>query len=119
MTITSVWAVLPTNYTLSPQDQGGDDTKDSDVDNNGVSNTVTLAAGEHNPDLDAGIYEPRGSIGDFVWDDQNEDGIQDAGEPGVQGVTVRLYDGNGNQLAQTTTNSNGEYLFDGLLAGDL
>jgi hypothetical protein len=32
------------------------------------------------------VTPPLASIGDFVWEDLNEDGIQDDGEPGVQGV---------------------------------
>lgn len=32
------------------------------------------------------------SIGDFVWHDLNENGVQDAGEPGINGVTVEVYD---------------------------
>lgn len=30
------------------------------------------------------------TIGDFVWEDLNANGIQDPGEPGIQGVTVNL-----------------------------
>ena len=39
---------------------------------------------------DAGLYEPV-SIGDYVWEDIDGDGIQDVNEPGISGVTVRLY----------------------------
>ena len=58
------------------------------------------------------------SIGDFVWHDLDNDGIQDAGEPGIPGVTVNLYDGAGIFLATTATDSNGYYLFDELFSGD-
>jgi len=58
------------------------------------------------------------SIGDFVWDDLNKDGIQDAGEPGVAGVSVRLFDGIFNSLSGTTTDANGFYFFGSLDAGD-
>ena len=34
-----------------------------------------------------------GTIGDFVWSDTNDNGIQDAGELGINGVTVQLYQG--------------------------
>ncbi len=57
-----------------------------------------------------------GLIGDFVWKDLDCDGIQDAGEPGIAGVTVKLLDGNDNVLATTTTNANGYYEFAGLCA---
>ena len=64
-----------------------------------------------------------GQIGDFVWNDLNSNGCQDAGEPGIPGVTVDLYTGcasGGTPVfkATTTTDANGKYLFSGLCAGD-
>ncbi len=58
------------------------------------------------------------SIGDKVWYDDNEDGIQDAGEPGVEGVVVSLYNCAGDLLATTVTDANGNYWFTNLPAGD-
>ena len=58
------------------------------------------------------------ALGDFVWEDLNANGIQDAGEPGVPDVPVELFDGAGNPVASTTTDANGEYLFENLLPGD-
>jgi len=40
--------------------------------------------------------------------------VQDAGESGISGVTVKLLNGNGTVLTTTTTNSSGNYLFGGL-----
>lgn len=65
------------------------------------------------------------TIGDKVWFDVDRDGRQDAGEPGIGGVTVKLYyDGNNNNIADssnatmtTTTNSSGNYSFTGVLPG--
>ena len=57
------------------------------------------------------------ALGDFVWLDTNFNGIQDAGEIGVANVTVRLLDGNGNELATTTTDANGLYSFTNLAPG--
>ena len=58
---------------------------------------------------------PPASIGDKVFLDSNGNGIQDVGEPGVDGVTVQLYDSTGtNLLATTTTAGGGLYNF-GLL----
>ena len=57
-------------------------------------------------------------LGDFVWDDLNGDGIQDPGEPGVEGVVVNLYrDGETVPFATTTTGPDGEYVFTGLVPG--
>jgi hypothetical protein len=50
-------------------------------------------------------------LGNRVWQDQNEDGIQSPGEPGVGGVCVNLYDATGKLIQQTTTDSNGFYGF--------
>jgi hypothetical protein len=65
--------------------------------------------------------EPRFTLGDRVWYDQNQNGIQDANEPGYPGgVSVALYQGNtctGAAMATTTTNGNGIYGFTNLLAG--
>ena len=66
--------------------------------------------------------------GDLVWHDLDEDGLQDAGEPGVDGVTVTLYeDTNGNGIAEpgtdtqvsfTVTANGGLYAFTNLAPGD-
>lgn len=63
------------------------------------------------------------SIGNFVWEDMNGNGLQDAGEPGIANVPVALLadlDSDGaidDTLAQRTTDATGLYLFDGLAAG--
>jgi uncharacterized repeat protein (TIGR01451 family) len=59
-------------------------------------------------------------FGDRVWEDSNNDGIQDPGEPGIPGVLVRLYnDANNDSIPDgpawltTTTDANGNYLISG------
>ncbi len=63
----------------------------------------------------------RYTLGDRVWYDQNQNGIQDATEPGYPGgVSVALYQGSactGPAMATTTTNGSGLYQFTNLLAG--
>lgn len=50
------------------------------------------------------------NIGNFVWDDLDKDGRQDAGEPGLSGVKVKLWDPNGVTLLDSaTTNASGIY----------
>lgn len=58
------------------------------------------------------------SIGDYVWVDTNHDGIQDADEQGLEGVTVLLKDCALNTLATTTTDAGGHYLFPNLAPGN-
>lgn len=62
------------------------------------------------PTIDAG-YRPVVSVGDYVWIDADKDGIQDDGESPVPGVTVRLLDAEGNEVATTTTDASGYYVF--------
>jgi hypothetical protein len=57
-------------------------------------------------------------VGDFVWSDDNANGIQDPGEGGIPQITVTLYDAAGMPVAVTTTDANGYYLFDSLAPAD-
>jgi hypothetical protein len=57
------------------------------------------------------------SIGNFVWLDENSNGLQDIGEPGIPNVQVNLYDANGAEVATTRTDSAGGYLFANLAPG--
>jgi len=51
------------------------------------------------------------SLGDFVWLDADKDGIQDASENGISGVTVKLYTSADVLIATTTTDAHGLYSF--------
>ncbi|MDJ0954558.1 MAG: SdrD B-like domain-containing protein, partial [Acidimicrobiia bacterium] len=73
-------------------------------------------------DQDSAIIQPplvaaSSTIGDFVWFDDNADGIQDPDEDGVPNVTVRLTNRATNAVSTQVTNANGLYLFAGLDAG--
>ncbi|MBT8137041.1 MAG: hypothetical protein KJO54_08530 [Gammaproteobacteria bacterium] len=111
--------ILPPGFEFSPVDQGGDDTVDSDADpTNGMTGQIDLDPGENDPTNDAGMFRPPiGSLGDYVWNDLNMDGIQDSTEPPIEGVMVNLYDCAGNFLGTTTTNSVGFYEFTNLAEG--
>ena len=67
--------------------------------------------------------------GDFIWDDVNGNGLQDVGEPGIDGVRVALYeDTNGNGIAEPGAGDNeytwsisangGQYIFSDFPFGD-
>ena len=107
----------PAGTVFTTQNSGSDLT-DSDADlTTGKTQVVTLASGENNPTLDAGVYTPA-SIGDRVWEDKNANGKQDDGEIGIGGVTVNLRDCVTHAvLATTTTDINGIYSFSGLKPG--
>lgn len=58
----------------------------------------------------------QGAIGNRVWIDENANGVQDSGEPGLPNVVVELTTSAG-AIFTTTTDSNGSYLFSDLGAG--
>jgi hypothetical protein len=112
---------LPAGYTRTLQGAGSDTSKNSDANvATGMTSQICITAGQNNPTIDAGIYNAANtnSIGDRVWYDVNHDGIQDPSEYGFPGVVVTLYDCATNTImATTTTNANGNYLFDGIANG--
>ncbi len=132
----TVGFTLPPNYTFTTQTNTADDgnttgtgatassINGSDVNvTTGITYTITLSNGENNNNIDAGLIftSPTlpNSIGDKVWFDANGNGTNDGGaaEPGVSGVTVTLYDATGtNIIAITTTDVNGNYIFNNLPA---
>jgi serine-aspartate repeat-containing protein C/D/E len=75
--------------------------------------TVELGPGEEFLDADFG-YQPLATVGDRVWFDDDGDGVQDADEDGISGVTVNLTDCSGNVVATDVTDGNGNYLFAGV-----
>ncbi|MEO0732263.1 MAG: SdrD B-like domain-containing protein, partial [Bacteroidota bacterium] len=76
---------------------------------------------------DLKICEPKVmSLGNLVWVDSDNDGLRDnAGEPGLENVELKLYkvenmDGEPDDVdpvTSTTTDANGNYLFDDLQRG--
>ena len=50
-------------------------------------------------------------LGNRVWHDENQNGIQEPWENGIGGVCVNLYDAGGTLVHQTMTDSNGYYGF--------
>jgi len=79
----SVIFTLPDGRVFSPQDQGDDDTVDSDADPaDGSTTTITLGSGQQGG-FDTGLFQLARLVG-FVFDDLDGDGVQDANEPGNQ-----------------------------------
>ena len=109
---------LPSGCIISSkQNQGADDAKDSDFDPiTGLSDAVTV--NPFNPikrdvvTVDAGLFSPTGSIGDYVWKDVNNNGIQgDAGDTPVAGAILALYKGGIDTGLRDTTDASGLYGF--------
>ena len=57
-------------------------------------------------------------LGDYVWEDTNQNGIQDSGETPISNVLVTLKDANGNIINTAVTDRYGNYLFSDLNNGD-
>lgn len=80
------------------------------------------AAAPNATEIDFAFVKPV-SVGNFVWFDANKDGIQDADDVGVAGVTVTLTDAAGNPVIDldghpvkpVTTDANGKYEFTNLM----
>jgi len=99
------------NFEGTVQD-AGDDAFDSDINpSTGQSEIFSHNPAAGNSDIDAGFIEPSGTITGFVFNDLNSNGLQNAGENGIAGVTVNLIDEDGNIVATTETDANGEYIF--------
>ncbi|MCX8057297.1 MAG: Cys-Gln thioester bond-forming surface protein, partial [Ignavibacteria bacterium] len=109
---------LPSGYQFTLKDIGNDNF-DSDADPlTGKTQCFTLSHGEVNHSIDAGMYYLKASLGDRVWFDFNENGIQDVGEVGIPNVLVKLFDCSDNLLDSTYTDGNGKYLFSNLQPGN-
>jgi len=130
------------NYTFSGVAGGGADYYIRISDTNGkltdyYGTTASAIAGEKqiinltgNLDYTASPnfgYGLKKTIGSTVFSDIDGDGILDSGEPGISGVTVKLYsdagtigiiDGGDAVIATLTTDANGIYLFTGLSDGN-
>jgi hypothetical protein len=137
-------ALIPGNYRIrvllnpgdqyTAKDQGGDDTRDSDINSSGTyysfTDIISIAPNVISiTNLDAGIIVFKTptptrtptpiNLGNFIWRDSNANGIQDAGETGVPYVTVQLWDSAKTQLINTTvTNETGTYWVVAPYSGD-
>ncbi|WP_232056120.1 SdrD B-like domain-containing protein [Tuwongella immobilis] len=86
--------------------------------------TPSTTSGVNRDDIDFG-YRGTAKLGDFVWHDRDADGVQDVGEPGLPGVTVRLtflgsdgvLGGGDDAVFETITDATGKYQFTNLPAG--
>ncbi|MEO5915832.1 MAG: SdrD B-like domain-containing protein [Luteolibacter sp.] len=82
--------------------------------------SVTLASGQTITTADFG-YQGNASVGDYIWNDANGDGVQDTTEQPIAGVKV-FVDLNANGIRDAnepfaTTNASGVYNITGLTPG--
>lgn len=110
---------LPSGLTVDPTYDLDDGFRLSGFNTPNQASSL-LNPGEDNRSFDFG-YAARqpvlnSAIGDLVWNDINNNGVRDTGEPSLPAAQVQLQQ-NGTVLQTTTTGSNGQYLFTGLAAG--
>ncbi|MGN8553882.1 UNVERIFIED_CONTAM: carboxypeptidase regulatory-like domain-containing protein [Microbacterium sp. SLM126] len=140
---------LPDGFKTTAQNTGGDQTAPTDSNVpaglTSIATTPVFSVGGAEPGMDtivpgdgvtigklinrtidAGLVAIVYAIGDFVWIDADRDGVQDANESPVAGITVtllgadgsRAIDADGNPVPDTVTDANGHYVFDNLPAGE-
>jgi hypothetical protein len=136
------------NSDIDKDDNGIDPATTADYTATGdtkgvISNVVTLGPGKSEPaaetelsatgqgaedlrgnmTVDFGFITPKFAVGNYVWEDVNNNGLQASDEPGINDVTVTLYKADCATPAGSTQTKNGPdgkpgfYLFDNLLAG--
>lgn len=110
-TVTVDTSTLPAGVTNSVDPDGGNDSS-SFVDLNADSDSIDL-------DQDFGYVHPNpASLSGTIWEDRDADGTLEPGETNrFEGVTVVLYDADGNVVGTTVTDANGDYSFTNLPPG--
>ena len=84
---------------------------------NDLFTEIVLGSGDVGENFNFCEVEPA-SIKGTVYHDRNNNGIQDPGEEGIEGVVIQLFDADGNVVAETTTDANGDYCFEDLAPGE-
>ena len=111
-------------YDSAPDATGIGNGTDDNADNTAGEPAFPAEGGSDNTN-DFG-FRGTGSIGDLVWVDLDNNGTQDAGEPGIPSVTLNLTwygadgaPGGGDDYVYTTaTNASGAYDFTSLPPGN-
>jgi uncharacterized repeat protein (TIGR01451 family) len=112
---------LPNGYTVTLPSGAINDPANSDAYPETYSSALTgpivVLPNTHSPDVDAGITPIRMAIGNRLWIDINNDGL-DTNEAAVVSATVELRDTSGAVISTTVTDSDGYYYFANLAEGD-
>ena len=102
----------PTTQSGNAADGNANDSNNDPQMN--MTDLFIISPGDNITTIDAGFFIPDpipAQVGDFVFEDLDEDGIQDNGEPGIPNVTVKLQNEEGITLQTTTTDEDGLYSF--------
>ena len=77
----------------------------------GTTNDFSVLSGNIIENINAGYY-PMGTIGDLIWLDRNENGMREASEPGLSGITVMAVNSTGEIVAEAISDDEGRYMLD-------
>ncbi|MEE9438119.1 MAG: SdrD B-like domain-containing protein, partial [Saprospiraceae bacterium] len=102
----------PNIFNNLPITNSNESTADSDLTNNyGAATTTsfTVKSGDQICNIGAGFY-PMATVGNKVWYDANENGIQESNESSVSNVLVQAFEvETGQAIAQSYTDAGGIY----------
>ncbi len=104
----------PTTLVAAVPNRGFNENIDSDITGRygpGTTDQIIVISEQVRCDVGAGYYI-MGTIGDYVWYDDNNNGMREASEQGVEDVLVMAVDIEGNLAAYATTDANGQYMLD-------
>jgi hypothetical protein len=113
------FSFLPPGFRLSKNKVGSNNNLDSDALGNGRSVLDVIIFGGNRRDFttDLGLIPQSTVVGDYVWDDANGNGLQDAAEFGIPSATATIYNTAGVALGSSITNSEGKYYFQNIPKG--
>jgi len=100
-----------TNYVVSVPGANTNPGLVSRVSLTGAPQTVRVGVRQLSGGVDAAAGSTR-SITTRVWDDYDADGVQDANEPGIAGLTLELLDSTGTVVQTAVAGLDGRYRFD-------
>ena len=115
-----VSAVLPEGHLFARSADTSDEQPsiilaDTPEGETGKSAIFYLSMGEK---AETGIgFGATGTIGDFAWLDENNNGMQDIGEKGIPGIRIQMYK-NGELAAECETDAWGHYRLADLYPGE-
>ncbi|MFM9909254.1 MAG: SdrD B-like domain-containing protein, partial [Chitinophagaceae bacterium] len=114
------YSTVPGGLNFTQQNTPGDNGNNTNSDANisGLTATINLSIGEGDLSIDAGLYKPTATIGNFVWADNNSDNVQDPGDQPVAGILVTLFTSSGVRVSTMVTDKNGQYLFSNIAPGN-
>ncbi len=114
----TVVEIQPGGY-LDAEDSAGtvDGTTRGNVLSNDRISQIVLTSGQNGVNYEFCEHLPASLCGQ-VWHDRNDDGIRGPGEEAIADVVIELYDAQGNKIAETRTDAEGEYCFNDLVAGE-